>query len=241
MNINLRGKKINIVSYILAVNRKKKNLLYFLCFAGLPRRYFCVSQLSALTWEQARFSVPVYVFGFLTCLAARCKYNFSSHILITQKPVLSMPHIASVRLCSKRLIPMQRDWGGRSPPMPPMCTLCGQLYILIYMCMRMYINRVCVRACPCWGYVLSLDVGWTWGAWGCSSPPSARLLASAAPCQYFIVYILKALTEELHSYLGGETVILWSEPLKIHQLSFPEQILFIFFFTELPQPFQYAL
>lgn len=102
------------------------------------------SQLSP--GAQAHFSVPVYIFGFLTCLAPRCKYNQLTHFNYTGSQFsqcLTM-HLSGCAVkgrspCSV----MDPGMGGA-----PQCHLCA-LYVVssIYLHMYVYESCVCVRWC----------------------------------------------------------------------------------------------
>lgn len=89
------------------------------------------------------------------------------------------------------------------------------MYFFTYIPVCMHMDCAFAHACTCWDELIPTSL---WSKDQSSSlmlagpecmglpmrpPTSARLLASAALCDNFIVCILKALTEEPHFYLGG--------------------------------------
>lgn len=224
----------NIVSYIKTVSRKK---------------FSTCSELHRVSWVISLCQPGLSFHLGTSTLLSSCLHLWVSHLQLHRKPVLSEPHLASIRVWAKRLLPAQpgqagRPWGRQGPSATCVHSVrCIPTYrwcvYHTHMCVLVYMDHVCGGGCI---FLLGMHV-WSWcrlnlGTQGCHTS-SVVLMASAAPCQNFTVCILKALRDESHFYLVGGTFF-YGTSLWI-SISSPFPSRFCVFSTELHQPFQYAL
>lgn len=108
---------------------------------------------SAFTWGQAHFSVHVYIFGFLTCLAAHCNQLTHSNCTGSQFSQSLTLHLSGrvVRGCSCTAGPGWETLGQAGPQSSHVHPVC-LMYLFIDDAYDIYIYiHVCV--CVIYGYI----------------------------------------------------------------------------------------